>query len=65
MNAQARDAADDAFTFTTPGWMWDRDRTTVMRRARQRAQLKRKRADGDPIVRVTLVWPQETANSAA
>lgn len=48
----------DEFSYLVPGWLWDRQPHTVIRRARQAARRKRKRADGEPQVHVVLVWPQ-------
>ncbi|MET8278371.1 hypothetical protein [Micromonospora sp. NPDC005174] len=48
------------FSYTVSGWVWGRQKATVLRNARIAARRKRLRADGEPEVHVTLVWPQDT-----
>jgi hypothetical protein len=55
----------DEFSYLVPGWLWKQQPSTVLRRARQAAKRKRKRADGEPQVHVVLVWPQSQEQKAA
>ncbi|WP_341719840.1 hypothetical protein QQG74_09140 [Micromonospora sp. FIMYZ51] len=55
----------DEFSYIVPGWVWDKQRGTAIRNARQAARRNRKRADGEPQVHVVLVWPQGAAIAAA
>lgn len=50
----------DEFSYAVPGWLWTRQKATVLRNARIAARRKRKRAEGEPQVHVILVWPQDT-----
>lgn len=55
----------DEVTITVPWWRVRQSPDTVLRVARDTARRKKITADGDPIVRVTLVWPKESAQEAA
>lgn len=46
------------FSYAVPGWVWTRQKASVLRNARIAARRKRLRADGEPQVHVILVWPQ-------
>jgi hypothetical protein len=60
----AKTSADE-FAYAVPGWYWEKNPDTALRSARAAARRKRKNADGEPVVHVILVWPQQAEESAA
>ncbi|GAA4439151.1 hypothetical protein [Phytohabitans houttuyneae] len=55
----------DEVTITVPWWRVRQSPDTVLRAARDTARRKKIAAEGDPIVRVTLVWPGSHSTEAA
>jgi hypothetical protein len=49
----------DEFEYIVPGWLWEQKPASVLRAARSQAKRRRLSADGDPVVHVVLVWPQD------
>lgn len=49
----------NTFEYIIPGWLWESKRASVLRAARALARRKGMSTDGDPVVHVVLVWPQE------
>jgi hypothetical protein len=60
----ATESADEV-TITVPWWRVRHHPETVLRVARDAARRKRVNTDGEPTVRVTLVWQRKQAESAA
>jgi hypothetical protein len=51
--------ADPEFEYIVAGWLWAQKRASVLRTAREQARRRGMSADGDPVVHVVLVWPQD------